>query len=78
MKTMVGHVSQKGQVVIPASIRKELNLTKGSEFLLRCMTIRLRLNKDKAQKRKQILKNMTTKRKKIISQKTASPSCKKS
>lgn len=31
MKTMVGHVSQKGQVVIPASIRKELNLTKGSE-----------------------------------------------
>lgn len=31
MQTMVGRVSQKGQVVIPASIRKELNLTKGSE-----------------------------------------------
>ena len=31
MQTMVGRVSQKGQIVIPASIRKKLNLTKGSE-----------------------------------------------
>lgn len=31
MDEMIGHVSQKGQVVIPAAIRKMLGLTKGSK-----------------------------------------------